>query len=476
MPKLNFDDTIAAISTPLGESGIGIVRLSGKEAVKIADKIFLPRDGAKPSQYRSFSIHYGHIIDGYKPRAANRKPLTANRNVIDEALLSVMRAPRTYTKEDIVEINCHGGIVPLRKILDLVIREGARLARPGEFTLRAFLNGRIDLAQAEAVLDIVKAKTDKSLELACQQLEGRFSQMIKGLKEKLIQVQAELEAEIDFPEEDLKFKSRSRIIKEIGKIKDKVEQLLVDSDKGIILKEGISVVIAGKPNVGKSSLMNILLNRERSLVTPVAGTTRDTIEETANIEGIPLKLVDTAGIIQPRNLVEAKAIERSHNSLKAAELVLFMLDGNRKFSREDGKIFDMIRAKPRIILVNKIDLPQKFSLSKVKRFFPKEKIFAISCLTQKGISTLSKEIRNFILGGKVLEPEGCLVTSLRHKEALFKSRLALEETLTGFRNRLSLEFMVLDLKESLDSLGEILGETTGEDVLEKIFAQFCVGK
>ncbi len=491
MHKLNFDDTIAAISTPLGESGIGIVRLSGKEAVKIADKIFLPKNGIRPSQYRSFTMHYGHIVDGFchgkrlpaptipleKSGPAGKAGLAVNgKCIIDEVLLSIMRAPHTYTREDIAEINCHGGIAPLRKVLELAIRNGARLAQPGEFTMRAFLNGRLDLAQAEAVADIVKAKTEKSLGLACQQLKGRFSEIVRSLKNRLLNVYAELEAEVDFCEEGLEFSEKGLLIREIRKIKERIDRLLENAEKGIILKEGISVVICGRPNAGKSSLMNILLDRNRCLVTPVPGTTRDTIEEWANIEGIPLRLIDTAGITKAKSFLVKEAIKRSEDYLRMSDLVLLTLDGSREFSREDERILNTIREKNKIILVNKNDLAQKMDIAKIKNFFPKERIFEISCLTRKGIDKLAKGIRDSILGGEILESEGYLVTNLRHKEALLKTKIYLGKALETFKNKLSLEFVVLDLKESIDSLGEILGETASEDVLEKIFSRFCIGK
>jgi len=475
MYKYNLDDTIAAISTPLGESGIGIVRISGKKALKIADKIFLSKDGKKPSQYPSFTIHHGHIIENQKSKIKNQKLHNRNCKVIDEVLLTVMRAPKTYTREDIVEINCHGGIVPLRKVLDLVIREGARLAQPGEFTLRAFLNGRINLSQAEAVLDIVKAKTEKALEIACQQLEGKFSEKIRDLKERVLNLYAEMEASIDFPEEDLDLRSFRFLREEVKRIDEEINRLLKNSDKGMIFREGISVVICGKPNVGKSSLMNLLLKKNRCLVSPIPGTTRDAIEEWVNIEGIPLRLIDTAGITEAKNILEKEAVRRSHDYLRIAELVLFMLDGSRRISEEDKKIFQIIKDKPKIILINKIDLPAQYVLSEVKKLFS-GKILKISCLTQEGLDKLCKEIKNFILGGKVLDSEGYLVTNLRHKEALLKAKEALSKVREGLENKKSFELITLDLKEVLENLKLILGESVPEDILEKIFSQFCIGK
>ncbi|MFN7170476.1 MAG: tRNA uridine-5-carboxymethylaminomethyl(34) synthesis GTPase MnmE, partial [Candidatus Omnitrophota bacterium] len=465
--------TIAAISTPLGESGIGIVRMSGKEAIKIADRIFLSRDGFKPSQYRSFTIHYGYIIENQKAKIRNQK--FKNLQIIDEVLLTVMREPRTYTKEDIVEINCHGGIVPLRKVLELVLREGARLAQPGEFTLRAFLNGRIDLIQAEAVLDIVKAKTEKALEIACYQLAGKFSQKIRELKERILNVYAELEASIDFPDEELDLHNQRFMLKEMEKLTAEIDKLLEGSDKGLIFKEGILVVICGKPNVGKSSLMNLLLKKNRCLVSPIPGTTRDTIEEWANIEGIPLRLIDTAGITAAKNALEEEAIKRTCEYLKLADLVLFMLDGNKKISHDDREIFQTIKDKPKIIIINKIDLPCRLTPAVIKKIF-RGRIFKISCVTGEGIERLCKEIKRFILRGEIIEPEGYLVNNLRHKEALLKAKNFLEKVKEGMRNGFSPELIILDLKEALGNLKAILGESSSEDILEKIFSQFCIGK
>ncbi|MCM8799069.1 MAG: tRNA uridine-5-carboxymethylaminomethyl(34) synthesis GTPase MnmE [Candidatus Omnitrophica bacterium] len=480
MLKLNLEDTIAAISTPLGKSGIGIVRMSGKDALKIADKIFLSQDGTKPSEYPSFSIHYGHIVEDKKSLhkkfgIPTSREKIKNQKIIDEVLLTVMRAPRTYTKEDVVEINCHGGIVPLRKVLELVLEEGARLAQPGEFTLRAFLNGRIDLPQAEAVLDIVEAKTEKSLALACQQLRGELSHKFRKLKERILNIYAELEASIDFPEEDLDLHSQDFLLKEIEKVEREIDNLLEGFNKGLIFKEGISVAICGKPNVGKSSLMNLLLKRNRCLVSPFPGTTRDAIEEWVNIEGIPLRLIDTAGITEARNILEEEAIKRSQEYLKVAELVLFMLDGNQKISREDKDVFQIIKDKPKIIVINKIDLPTKFTSSEIKKIFS-GKILKISCLTGEGLERLCQEMKQFVLKGEIGESEGYLVTNLRHKEALLRAKDFLERVKRGMQSKFPPELLTTDLKGVLENLKSLLGESLSEDVLEKIFSQFCIGK
>lgn len=481
MNNFNLDDTIVAISTPVGESGIGIIRLSGKNALRAADRIFIPKNGPKPSKCASFSVHYGHIFESKKLKVKSlklrkAKPKGRESGIIDEVLLTVMRAPRTYTRQDVIEINCHGGIVPLKKILDLVIKEGVRLARPGEFTLRAFLNGRIDLTQAEAVLDIISSKTEKSLELAYSQLEGKFSSLIKDLNKRLLDVYVQIEARIDFPEEGLEFKFRKELIKELDILIRDIRNLLETSKRGIILREGFSVVICGRPNTGKSSLMNVLLNKSRCLVSPIAGTTRDTIEEIANIGGIPVRLTDTAGIKLSRNSVEKEAVSRSHESLKSADLVLLMLDANRKYSREDKELIDLIEGKTKLVLLNKVDLPRKIEVSRLRKRLGRDKILAISCFTQKGIDKVVKEIKDLIFRGRLASSDGHLVTNLRHKEALEKTAVFLESAGAGLKGEVSPEFIAIDIKEGLRYLEEILGNDVSLDVLDSIFSRFCVGK
>ncbi len=481
MNNFSLDDTICAISTPVGESGIGIIRLSGKDAFGIADRLFIPKNSPKPSKCASFSVHYGHIFESKKLKVKNLKLKKAKHKgresgIIDEVLLTVMRAPRTYTRQDVIEINCHGGIVPLKKILDLVIKEGVRLARPGEFTLRAFLNGRIDLTQAEAVLDIISSKTEKSLELAYSQLEGRFSSLIKDLNKKLLDVYAQIEARIDFPEEGLEFKFRKELIKELDILMRDIRNLLETSKRGIILREGLSVVICGRPNTGKSSLMNVLLNKRRCLVSPVAGTTRDTIEEIANIGGIPVRLTDTAGIKFPSDLIEKEAVSRSRESLKSADLILLMLDASRKYSREDEELIDSIKGKTKLVLLNKVDLPRKLEVSRVKERLGHNKILGVSCFTHEGIDKVIRKIKDLIFGGHIASSDGHMVTNLRHKEALEKTRVLLESAGAGLKGDISPEFIAIDLKEGLRYLGEILGNDVSPDVLNRIFSRFCVGK
>ena len=361
MGNIGLDDTIAAISTPIGEGGIGIVRLSGRDSLKFADKIFISKDGKKPSGFKTYTVHYGHIVEKSKGKSQKAK-------VIDEVILTVMRAPRSYTKEDVVEINCHSGIAPLKKILDLCLINGARLAEPGEFTKRAFLNGRIDILQAEAVLDIIKAKTELSLRSALNNLEGLFSKKINEIREKLIDIYARMEASIDFSEEDLRGVRKENIFKKLKMIKNEVEKLVSDSNQGRILRQGIKTVICGSPNVGKSSLMNAILKESRSIVTPIPGTTRDTIEEIVNINGIPVMLVDTAGITDTDHLVEKEGIRRSRIYLENADLVLLVLDWSRRLNKDDLAIIKKIRDnnKEAVVAINKTDLKKKLDIKKIK--------------------------------------------------------------------------------------------------------------
>lgn len=460
-----MSDTIAAISTPLGEGGIGIVRISGKKALSIADKVFRSPQEKKPSKFESHKLHYGHIID-------------SEGRIIDEVLLSVMFADRSYTREDSVEINCHSGIVVLRKILDLVIENGARLAEPGEFTKRAFLNGRIDLSQAEAVLGIIEAKTEAALRAAIGQLEGHLAVKIKEIRETLLDIRTQIEAEIDFPEEDIPFVSPEEVLKKTERAKTEIEKVLEKAEQGIILRKGILTAICGKPNVGKSSLFNALLKKDRAIVTPVPGTTRDTVEEVIDLKGIPFYLVDTAGIRKSKNLVEKEGIIRSQNSLKKADIVLFIIDGSRDIEKEDKQIAREVKNKKLLLIINKIDLPQKVSPQKLCQDLDLEaKVVSISATEERNLPLLEKAITDSVWQGDVYSSAGdLLISNLRQKESLTKARQALINFKQGIEKEVSEEFLAIDLKEAIDSLGEISGETASDDILERIFSKFCIGK
>ncbi len=464
MNKVNLEDTIAAISTPIGEGGIGIIRLSGNKALSIADKIFISGQKIKPSKVKSHTINYGHIISGDK------------NEIIDETLLTVMRAPKTYTKEDIVEINCHGGIVALKKVLELVLKSGARLAMPGEFTQRAFLNGRLDLSQAEAVLDIIQSKTEGSLKVALNQLEGHLSKEVRAIKEEILDIYAKAEAAIDFPDEDIEIFSEGTILNQLKKIEKKINRLFTTADSGQVFREGILTVICGKPNVGKSSLLNALLKQERAIVTPIPGTTRDTIEEVVNIKGIPLRIVDTAGITETKNIVEKEGINRSQRYLKQADLILLVLDGSGPVSREDKDLMEQAEKKKTIFIINKIDLPLKINLNGFKKYFEDKKTVKISATKKQNLSDLEKAITDMVWQGKVSATDETLVSNVRHKNALALALESIKRAQEAIKKKMSLEFVAVDIKESLDNLGLIIGETATEDLLNRIFEKFCIGK
>ena len=460
-----LDDTIVAISTPMGEGGIGILRLSGKKALTIADRIFESKKGTKPSKAEAFTMHYGKIVDKGK--------------ILDEVMLSVMKAPKSYTKENVVEINCHGGILPMRKILELTIKHGARMAEPGEFTKRAFLNGRIDLAQAEAVLDIISSKTEGSMRMSLSQIEGEFSKKIRNLKNSLSDNLAEIEAALDFPEEDIEEKAKKNIHKNINNIHQEIKGLVDNAWKGIVLKEGVLCVISGKPNTGKSSLMNSFLKSNRVIVTPVPGTTRDAIEEVVNMDGVPIKIVDTAGISKANDIVEKHGIKRSKDYIERADLVLFMLDISKPWINADMDIFKRIRSKNFIIIANKSDLPKKrLNIAKVRNITGSREIIEVSVLKKRNLKKIEEAILKKIWHGNVSQPEGAFVNNLRHKKYLEEALKSTENAICTFKNRgpLNPETLSQELRESILSLGSILGENADVDILDRIFSKFCVGK
>lgn len=455
------DATIAAISTPVGEGGIGIVRLSGTDALNIVEKIFKNNKKKSLKELQTYTLHYGRIIE----------PET--NEIIDEVVLSIMKSPKSYTREDVVEINCHGGIIPLKKTLELVIKLGARLAEPGEFTKRAFLNGRIDLAQAEAVVDIIKAKTDLALKMSMEQLKGGLSSKIENISNELKELLAFLEASIDFSEDDIEELSNEEKIKRIKKIIDELERLINSAEYGKIIKDGIKVVIAGKPNVGKSSLLNVLLKEDRAIVTSIPGTTRDSIEETILINEIPIKLIDTAGIRETENIIEIEGVKRSKNKLESADLILLVLEGSSCLDKEDFSILSEIKNKNTIVVINKIDLYQKIEAEKLDSI----KIVRISALKEIGIDELKKAIVSEVFAGNIpVTDGGIIVTNLRHKIALEDAMKFLMFCLKDLKGGLSEEFICISLRSALDSLGEIIGRITTEDILNIIFSKFCIGK
>jgi len=455
-----LEDTITAISTPIGEGGLGTVRISGPRAFSIGDKIFTK----KVSRLPSHTVHHGHIVD---PKSKER---------VDEVMLSIFKKPSSFTAENMIEISGHGGIVPLRKILEVILLNGARLAEPGEFTKRAFLNERIDLAQAEAVVDIIRAKTEMGLKVALHQLDGELSSKIEGLRQELINLSAHLETAIDFPEEDIERLESPQMLLRARKVLREVRKLLKGAERGKVLRDGIRTVIIGRPNVGKSSLLNALLKEKRAIVTPIPGTTRDIIEEIINVKGIPLKIIDTAGLTTAEGIVEKESVARTRSSLKAADLVLLVMDAATHLSQEDHKIMADVKDKKVIVVINKTDLPEVIEANEIKKILHDKRVLKVSATKKTGLGRLERMIIDLIFEGGVAPSDRTLVTNLRHRDALERTERSLEKVIESIRNNMSAEFISLDLKATLDSLGEITGKTVTEDILDEIFSQFCIGK
>lgn len=461
--SIREEETIAAISTPFGESGIGIVRLSGPLSEPIAKRVFNPRKD-QPN-FISHHFHYGEIID---PQSGHP---------IDEVLIVLMKSPKTYTREDIVEIHCHGGYLILQKILELVLKQGARMAQPGEFTKRAFLNGRIDLTQAEAVIDLIRAKTMASLEIANQQLNGILYREMISLKEKLVEWLALIEAHIDFPEEEIEPISLSKMKQDLVEMIQKFEEWISSYEEGRIFREGISCAIIGKTNVGKSSLLNVLLKEERAIVTPIPGTTRDVIEEVLNIYGIPVRLIDTAGLRKTVDSIEQEGVRRAMQRAIESDLILLILDGSRELDTDDIEIFKETREKRRVVIVNKNDLPLKISPGDLERRFQESQVVLISALKNEGIEELKQAIYTSLIHREVrATPEHLIVANIRHKNTLSQAKENLSNAVRGLEQGTSLEIIAFEIRSGLDVLGEMVGETTTEDVLNRIFEQFCIGK
>ncbi|GAV22090.1 tRNA uridine-5-carboxymethylaminomethyl(34) synthesis GTPase MnmE [Carboxydothermus pertinax] len=460
-----IEDTIAAISTPLGEGGIGIVRVSGPFAIEAVKKIFLPHTEKDLATVRSYTLHYGKIID----------PI--DETLVDEVLVSVMRAPKSYTGEDVVEVNCHGGVVAVEKVLELILKEGVRLAEPGEFTKRAFLNGRIDLSQAEAVIDIIRAKTEAGLKIAGRQLSGEVREKINTVRQKIINILAHIEVSIDYPEYEFDEISPETASKNLDEIILDIEKLLSSYERGRIFKEGITAVIAGKPNVGKSSLLNALLRKKRAIVTDIPGTTRDVIEDYLNLKGIPVKIVDTAGIRETEDLVEKLGVEKTREYLNQADVTLFVVDVSLGLDENDKKILGLINKEKSLLVLNKIDLVSKglnieeyLQKTGIKRFVP----FSAKKLT--GLETLEDQLYELLIPEQEGISENALISNLRHKNYLEKALHSLYAAKKLVLSGESVDIVAIDLNEALKDLGAITGDTLGEEIINEIFAQFCVGK
>lgn len=458
------EDTIAAIATAIGEGGIGIVRVSGPKAVTVAGGLFRSISGRPAAKQQSFSAAYGHIVD------------PATGQTVDEVLLLIMRAPRSYTREDVVEIHCHGGPLPLRRILGLMLSAGTRLAEPGEFTKRAFLNGRLDLSQAEAVIDVIRAKTDASLRMAVGHLGGVFSDKVRAFRHEILGLVAHLEAAIDFPEDDIEELTARDVATAADKLRADIDRLLSTAQTGRILREGLATVIIGKPNVGKSSLLNALLGEKRAIVTEIPGTTRDIIEEYVNIGGIPIKVVDTAGIRATADVVERIGVARAREAVAQADLVLLLLDASAPLAPEDKEVMSLLAGRPAIVLVNKTDLPAIIDMAEVLRYVPDKPVIRISALEGTGVEQLEKAIVEMVYSGGVSQAEGAFVNNVRHSRILEEARDSLAAAVATADAGMPPDCIVVDLRAAWEKLGEVIGETVGEDIIDQIFTQFCLGK
>ncbi|WP_404352176.1 tRNA uridine-5-carboxymethylaminomethyl(34) synthesis GTPase MnmE [Sutcliffiella horikoshii] len=458
-------DTIAAISTPMGEGAIAIVRLSGEEAFRIIDEIFVTPSSKKMKDVASHTIHYGHIVD----------PKT--EKIIEEVMVSVMRGPKTFTREDVVEINCHGGLVSVNKLLQLVLSRGARLAEPGEFTKRAFLNGRIDLSQAEAVMDLIRAKTDRAMNVALGQMEGRLSKLIQKLRQEILETLAHVEVNIDYPEyDDVEEMTHQLLLEKSTYVKEELEKLLQTSQQGKILREGLSTVIIGRPNVGKSSLLNSLVHENKAIVTDIPGTTRDVIEEYVSVRGVPLRLVDTAGIRETEDIVERIGVERSREVLKKADLILLVLNNNDDLTDEDKQLFEAVKGMDVIVIVNKTDLPTKIDIEQVKELANNHTVISTSLKEEQGIDELEEGISSMFFQGDLEAGDMTYVSNSRHIGLITQAQQALEDAIVGMESGVPIDIVQIDLTRTWEILGEIIGDAVHESLIDQLFSQFCLGK
>lgn len=455
-------DTITAISTPKGEGAIAIVRLSGDDAVNIANKLFKEKD---LNIVDSHTIHYGHLVD------------PSSGNTVEEVMVSVLRAPKTFTREDVVEINCHGGIFSVNKVLELVLSQGARLAEPGEFTKRAFLNGRIDLSQAEAVMDLIRSKTDRAMAIAMNQVEGRLSKLVNGLRQTLLEILAHIEVNIDYPEyDDVEEMTNSVLIEKAKTVRIEIQKLLETSKQGKILREGLSTVIIGRPNVGKSSLLNTLVQESKAIVTDIPGTTRDVIEEYVNVKGVPLRLIDTAGIRETKDVVEAIGVERSKKVLNLADLVLFVLNNNESLTDEDKTLFEQMSGKDVIVIINKTDLPQNLNMNEVKELIGDVTLVTTSLKEEQGIDDLEKAIANLYFEGQIEAQDLTYLSNARHIALLKQAEQTINDAIEAMNNGMPIDLVQIDLTRAWELLGEIVGDTVQESLINQLFSQFCLGK
>lgn len=457
------NDTIAAIATALGEGGIAVIRVSGPQAIEKVDQIYSGKESLM--QVPTHTVRYGHIVH----------PQTEER--IDEVLVTVMRAPRTFTREDVVEISCHGGLIPVQATLAALLSIGIRLAEPGEFTKRAFLNGRIDLSQAEAVMDLIRAKTDRAAKVASQQAEGRLSKLIQQLREEILETLAHLAVNVDYPEYDAEVMTSQFLQDRCEYIVTHIDQLLQTARQGKILREGIATAIVGRPNVGKSSLMNVLTQENKAIVTDIPGTTRDVLEEYVNVRGIPLKLLDTAGIRETEDVVEQIGVERSRQALQRADLVLLVLNQAEELQEEDRRLLEQSKKYTTIVVMNKMDLPGKCSIEEVRSLVSSyTPIVTTSLKEEQGINQLEEAIASLFFTGKVEMAESTYVSNARHIHLLEEAKKSIQDVLNGIELGMPLDLVEIDLKNAWQYLGEVIGDAVAEDLIDQIFSQFCLGK
>lgn len=456
-------DTITSISTPMGEGAIAIVRLSGPDALNIADRIY--KGKKQLNEVASHTINYGHIID------------PDSEEVVEEVMVAVMKAPKTFTREDIVEINCHGGLVTVNRVLELTLSNGARMAEPGEFTKRAFLHGRIDLSQAEAVMDFIRSKTERASKVALGQMEGRLSNLIKGLRQSILEILAQVEVNIDYPEyDDVEEATAQFLLKESRHIENEIDQLLRTGQQGKIMREGLSTVIVGKPNVGKSSMLNNLIQDNKAIVTEVAGTTRDVLEEYVNVRGVPLRLVDTAGIRETEDIVEKIGVERSRKALSEADLILFVLNYNETLTENDYQLFDVIKDEDVIVIINKMDLEQNLDMDQLKDMIGDHPLVQTSMIEQQGIEELEQKISELFFGGQVQSQDMTYVSNSRHIALLKDAKSSINDAIQSAEDGVPIDIVQIDLIKTWELLGEVIGEEASDSLIDQLFSQFCLGK
>ena len=456
--------TIAAIATPPGEGGIGIIRISGNDALDIGDKIFLNKYNKMLSELDERKLNYGHAID----------PITGD--TIDEVMIVFMKGPATYTTEDVVEVHCHGGTIPVRRILEVILESGAALAERGEFTKRAFLNGRIDLSQAEAVMDLISAKTDSSFDVSLRQLKGSLSYEVTEMIDILMNMLAHIEASIDFPEDDVEEMAYDALETESKEVLNRLNKLLDTVNTGKILKDGLKTVILGKPNVGKSSLMNAILKENRAIVTDIPGTTRDIIEEYVNIRGIPLKIVDTAGIRETDDLVEKLGVDRAKQILEDSDLAIVVFDTSRELDDEDFEIINLVKDRKTIVLLNKTDLDKRLDEEDIKSQLKDTKIISTAITEGNGIDILEDTLHDMFMSSEVKISDNTIVNNTRHRDQLIKSKKNMTEAIESIKINLPIDCIEVDIKNAIENLGEITGDSVGEDIINTIFKNFCIGK